>query len=174
MVRRVKKHQPRKSELGQSLIELAFSFLLLMLLLGGAVDFGRVFFAMIALRDASQEGVVYGSGNPDDVPGIETRVQLATEGPIDMTKITADKINVTWILSGVTCAEGQTSPATCVTKCADFYVDAADGNTKANYVAVDVEYDFPFAMPIIQALFPGGTLTLHVKDSNAIIAPQCD
>ncbi|MGZ9165968.1 MAG: TadE/TadG family type IV pilus assembly protein, partial [Anaerolineales bacterium] len=64
-----------KSERGQSLVELAFSILILIYLLAGAVEFGMAFFQFVQLRDAAQEGALYGSINPTDNPGIIARVQ---------------------------------------------------------------------------------------------------
>ena len=60
----VKKINQARKEQGQSLVELALSLTLLLLLLGGAIDLGRMFFTYIALRDAAQEGAIYGSYCP--------------------------------------------------------------------------------------------------------------
>ncbi len=77
-----------KSERGQSLVELAISLVLLLLLLTGAVEFGMAFFQFVQLRDAAQEGALYGSMNPDDTTGITARVQGASNSPIDLSTIT--------------------------------------------------------------------------------------
>ncbi len=52
------------SEDGQSLVEVAISLTLLLVLLAGAVDFGRLFIAYMSMRDAAQEGIAYGSIYP--------------------------------------------------------------------------------------------------------------
>ena len=77
-----------KSERGQSLVELAISLVLLLLLLTGAVEFGMAFFQFVQLRDAAQEGALYGSMNPDDTTEITARVQGASNSPIDLSTIT--------------------------------------------------------------------------------------
>ena len=77
-----------KSERGQSLVELSISLVLLLLLLAGAVEFGMAFFQFVQLRDAAQEGALYGSMNPTDTTGITARVQGASNSPIDLTTIT--------------------------------------------------------------------------------------
>lgn len=51
----------QKKERGQSLPELAFSFIMLIMLLLGAADFGRAFFTWMSLRDMAQEGSSSGS-----------------------------------------------------------------------------------------------------------------
>lgn len=158
-------------ENGQSLVELALSFMLIVLILAGAVDFGRAFFALIALRDAAQEGVIFASVNPGDVSAIESRVRDVSSSPLNLSSLSGSDIDVSWNLYGVDCVEGQTSPELCQTKCAVFYLDG--GSTESNWVEVMVEYDFNFTMPIIPEFFPGGVLRLRVADQHTILAPQC-
>src|ERR1044071_17166 len=74
-----------KSERGQSLVELSVSLVLLLLLLSGAVEFGIGFFQFVQLRDAAQEGALYGSMNPADCSNILLRVKGASTKPIDLT-----------------------------------------------------------------------------------------
>jgi TadE-like protein/Prokaryotic N-terminal methylation motif len=79
-----------KIERGQSLVELAISITILVMLLSGAVEFGIAFFQFVQLRDAAQEGALYGSLNPDDSAGITARVRGASDSPIDLSTITPD------------------------------------------------------------------------------------
>ena len=69
-------NRPR-SEHGQSLIEFAFGLVVLLVLLAGAVDGGRALFTYLSLRDAAQEGALYGSIEPDGE--IEDRVLAASD-----------------------------------------------------------------------------------------------
>ena len=160
--------QPNQNEKesGQSLVELAVSFTLIVLVLAGAVDFGRAFFALIALRDAAQEGVIYASVHPDDVDGIQQRVQESSDSPIKMANIPDTDIDISWNINGSDYSEGMA-----VTQCAGFY--DAGGTTESNWVKVSVEYQFPFTMPIVQEFFPGGSLRLVVDDVHTILAPEC-
>jgi len=57
------KRKPR--ERGQSLVETAIIFPLLLLLLAAVVDFGRAFDAYIVLTNAAREGARWGSVNPE-------------------------------------------------------------------------------------------------------------
>ena len=59
---------------GQGIVELALAFPLLLLLLLGTIDIGRVFFDYIELRNAVREGAGYGSRMPNDTAGIVSRV----------------------------------------------------------------------------------------------------
>lgn len=59
---------------GQGVVELALSLPLLLLLLLGTIDIGRVFFDYVQLRNATREGAGYGARLPTDTAGITTRV----------------------------------------------------------------------------------------------------
>ncbi len=50
-----------KRERGQSLVELAIMLPILLIILLGVVDFGRVFYAYVTITNASREGARYGS-----------------------------------------------------------------------------------------------------------------
>lgn len=68
---------------GQSLVELSVSFVFLMLLLVGAVEFGIIFFQFVQLRDAAQEGALYGSYCQDNSQ-IEYRIIDSSNSLIDL------------------------------------------------------------------------------------------
>lgn len=70
-------------EKGQSLVELAISFVMLMFLLSGSVEFGIVFFKLIQLKDAAQEGALYGSICQDNAE-INRRLRGASDSPLDL------------------------------------------------------------------------------------------
>ncbi len=55
----------RRRERGQSLVETAIVFPILLLLLAAVVDFGRAFDAYIVLTNAAREGARWGAVNPE-------------------------------------------------------------------------------------------------------------
>lgn len=63
-----------KAQRGQSLVELALLVPVLILILIGIIDFGRVFNAYITITNAAREGARYGAMHPDDADGIKARV----------------------------------------------------------------------------------------------------
>ncbi len=73
-------------EKGQSLVEFAVSLSVILLLLAGVVDLGRMFFYYISMRDAAQEGVLYGSAYPSDCSQIQSRAE-ALISSVDATVI---------------------------------------------------------------------------------------
>lgn len=79
-----------KLEKAQSLVEFAISMTFILFLLVGIIDFGRAFYSYMVLRDAVQEGALYGSLHPTNTAGIEGRVKGVASGPIDMTQITVN------------------------------------------------------------------------------------
>jgi Flp pilus assembly protein TadG len=74
-----------KSERGQSLVELAISLVILLYLLSGAVNFGILFFQYVQLRDAAQEGALFGSINPNVEQPIVDRVRGSSSSPLDLS-----------------------------------------------------------------------------------------
>ena len=90
-----------RTEVGQSLTEFALILVFLLVLLAGVFDVGRAFFAYIIIRDAAQEGAVYGSIAPkSDLAGFQTavadRVEIAFLDPEDTssTPINLTNMNV--------------------------------------------------------------------------------
>ena len=55
----------KRRERGQSLVETAVVFPILLLLLAAIIDFGRAFDAYIILTNAAREGARFGSVNPE-------------------------------------------------------------------------------------------------------------
>lgn len=69
----IRRRKP-EGENGQSLVEFAISLTFMLILLAGVVYFGIALFYYIAMRDAAQEGALYGSMKPTDAAGIQSRV----------------------------------------------------------------------------------------------------
>jgi hypothetical protein len=139
-----------KSERGQSLVEFAISLTIILWLLAGAVEFGIALFQYIQLRDAAQEGALYGSINPIDDTGIEARVRAASTSPIDL-------VNDPGVVVEITYPDG-----TC---------------SVADSVKVRVEYPHRIFMPF-GTLFTGGSqfINLGAEVTDTILnttSPTC-
>ena len=132
-----------KNERGQSLVELAVSLVLLLLLLSGAVEFGMAFFQFVQLRDAVQEGALYGSMNPLDTAGIEDRVQDASNSPVNLATLTPV---ITY-----------TDPSK---KCEGYGIK------------VELTYNHVIFMPFISAVV-GPTIPLKASVTDTILSPVC-
>lgn len=90
--------RPRGQRDGQSMVELAITLPLLLLLMLGTIDIGRAFFDYIQLRSAVREGAGYGSRLPDDHAGIKLRV--IEDGVPAVTTITDGTSGVCTVTNG--------------------------------------------------------------------------
>src|SRR4029077_5456851 len=54
----------RGKSAGQSMVEFALVLPIMLLLLAGAIDLGRLFYSYIAVENAAKEGALYGARNP--------------------------------------------------------------------------------------------------------------
>src|SRR5450759_873833 len=86
-------------EKGQSLVELALVFTLLLILLSGIIDLGSMFYTYTALQDTAQEGAIYASTHPTDPTAIADRIKQSASSPIDALNI----FDITEKCSGVVC-----------------------------------------------------------------------
>jgi Flp pilus assembly protein TadG len=91
-------------EEGSSLIELALILPMLLLLLVGAVDFGRGYFMSIEVASASEAGALYGAQNSSDITGMQA---AATLDGADVPGLTAGATQ------GCECADGSGSTPQC-------------------------------------------------------------
>lgn len=131
-------------EKGQSLVELAFSLTFLLILLGGIVDLGRAFFTYMAMRDAVQEGALYGSINPTLTPEIKDHV-------INSGNIVPDILapaDVTVTVLGTPCT--------------------------GSSIRVQAVYNnFPITMPFIGVLIGRQTVPIRATITDTILSPSC-
>lgn len=154
-----KKRSLTRGERGQSLIELAVSLPVMILILLGTIDFGMAIFSYSILRDAAQEGALYGSFNPSNKAEIENRARnISPRGdeeifssPVNLRDITL--INVDIKALGAFC----------------------QGATKgvANSVQVNVSYQYPLLMPFAGDVIGSDTIPLTGTATNIILQPPC-
>ncbi len=149
-----------KSKRGQSLVEVAITLPVLVLLLLGTLEFGMALFSYSMLRDAAQEGAFYGSFNPENVKEIENRarnISVRTEdgaifsSPVDLRD--KDKVKVIVQALGNSCQ------------------GAKDG--VANSIQVTVTYRYPIFTPFIGKVFGIKTIPLSGTATNVILQPNC-
>ena len=155
------KNKPNRlaREQAQSLVELAITLPILILLLLGTVDFGMAIFSYAIIRDAAQEGALYGSFNPDNKAEIENRARyispqgedLIFSSPVDLTDRELVQVEVKAI------------------------GDSCQGSTggKANSLRVRVRFYYPILMPFIGSIIGSDTIALTGSATNVIIQPPC-
>lgn len=146
-------------ERGQSLVELAVSLPVIILLLLGTVDFGMAIFSYSIIRDAAQEGALYGSFNPDNKVEIENRARyispqgedLIFSSPVELTD--KDLVRVEIKALGDSCQGVK--------------------NGTANSLRVRVRYEYPILMPFIGTIIGSDTIPLTGSATNVILQPPC-
>ena len=82
-----------KREKGQSMVELAILLPILLIILLGIIDFGRVFFAYVTITNAAREGARYGSLHVFEDVIIEQRV---IDEATNTVTIDSSEITVSW------------------------------------------------------------------------------
>jgi Flp pilus assembly protein TadG len=148
-----------QGERGQSLVELAVSLPVIILLLLGTIDFGMAIFSYSILRDAAQEGAFYGSFNPSNKAEIENRARnISPRGedgvfssPVDLRNKTLVQVTIKAIGAG---CQGIT-------------------NKTANSLQVSVSYRYPMIMPFAGQIIGSDTIALTGRATNIILQPPC-
>lgn len=145
-----------KKEKGQSLVELALSFLFLLLVLGAVFDLGSMFYTFLALRDTAQEGVIYGSYNPTDGTGIINRIHASANWPIDADQIS--NINIYCCSKATT---GACTSGTCTT--------TSTTSCQGQKITVKVIYNYKLIMPVIGGFTGWQDIPLNASVTNTIL-----
>ncbi len=171
----IKKQRHLHRERGQSLVELAISLTVILLLLAGAVDFGMALFSYVMLRDAAQEGALFGSLNPYldepvgsgngqydpseplNVAAIQNRVRAASTSPI-ISGLTNSMISVTTTDPSMPPCEGTT---------------IVNGFPASNAIEVKITYQYHIIMPYIGAIIGSQTIPLTADVTDTILTPAC-
>jgi Flp pilus assembly protein TadG len=141
-------------ERGQSLVELAVSMLVLLYLLCGAVEFGLAFFQYVQLRDAAQEGALYGSMDPANEANIRARVRGSSNSPINLADTALVPIDIKIDGGSVATAVGNHT--------------ACEGGA----LQVTVSYNHTVFMPFMSK-FIGPTIPLNAVVTDTILSPTC-
>jgi len=158
MIRNSRAPAPNKKERGQSLVEVAISLPMILLLLVGTLDFGMAMFSYMILRDAAQEGALYGSFNPSNTAEIERRARGISPQldarfyrPVDLWD--QDRVNVAIEMSGGRCQ------------------GAAGGSL--NSLEVRVTYQYRLMTPFMLQILDRDAIPITASATNNILQPPC-
>ncbi len=142
----------RTKKTGQSLVEMALFLMIILYILGAAVNFGIAYLSYVAIRDAAQEGVVYGTIHPPysagDIKAIKDRVILSASTPVNLYEEYGKTIDIT--------------------------VSTPDGTDAGNSITVTVEYEYPILLPFVNLLIGtnpscGSCIPLKAKATGVIL-----
>lgn len=146
------KNMHRKAENGQSLVEIALVFPVLLMILSGILDLGRAYFIFVALEDGAGEGALYLSINAEcryasdgpacaDPNNAEYRARHSGGGIVDWSKAV---INVT-------------RPET---------------YGVGDPVEIEIEYSFGLLTPIIPQIVGLNPMTLSAEATHIILTEK--
>ncbi len=144
---------------GQSLVELAISFPVMLLLLLGTIDFGMALYSYVIVRDAAQEGALYGSFNPNNKIEIESRARNIAPNdskglfffPVDLRN--QEVVHIEIKTSGKNC-QGTTG-------------------SKINSIVVSVSYKYSMLMPFAEQIIGSKGIPLTATATDVILQPAC-
>ena len=74
----------RQRQRGQSIVEFALLLPVLLTILLGLLDLGRVWYAVVTVNDCAGEGALYAAIRPDDLDGIRARAAAASSGLVQV------------------------------------------------------------------------------------------
>jgi Flp pilus assembly protein TadG len=148
MWKRVFEEQWRDSEQGQSLVEIALTITIMIIIFSGVLDLGRVYFAYLALQDAAAEGAAYGLMNPT--------WHDSTDNP--------NPNNVEYRARNEAPSGAVVFTNTVVTTQAPFA-------TPGNKITVSVTYDYDLITPFVQLIAGGPTIKITGTAVQTIVSP---
>ncbi len=141
-------------EKGQSLIELAISMIILLILLAGIVDLGRALFTRFTLMDAAEEGIIYGIGFPTDCNQIVERIQANLS-----SRVLPESVSIS-----VNIERNDGTFSTCyIIPFAEVYA--------GKILRVNVSSDFAIGMPFLGSFVGGQSIPLEVEANGIILRP---
>jgi Flp pilus assembly protein TadG len=162
MMKNIMKTNQREQS-GQSLVELAISLIVILFLLLGAVEFSLALFQYVTIRDAAQEGVVYGSINPAVDSAQEAQIKArALDAASDVLGGQLTEADISVFINGDPAA---TAPSN--QKC-----EGLTGGTP-NHIRVDITFAHPITLPMVTNMIGTNTINLKASVTNTILSPAC-
>jgi len=146
----------RRTLPAQALVEFAVVLPVLLLLVGGAIDFGRLFYTRVSIENAAKEGAFFGASHP--------RCDVSQSS-------CADPSNVKWHVENEALAA---NPVTTTVEC----IRAGSGVPLVNCAEDDsyrvtVEHRFLLVTPILSGLFGSG-VDLTTSATARVLNPGFD
>ena len=156
-----------RKEHGQGMVEFSVGMVILVILLVGAVDTGRALLTYLSMRDAAQEGAMYGSTEPYTISGgskiLNPSISSRAIGSSDMmTSVAGDiQVDVEFInrVSRETFTVADKDPC------------MGDG------IRVRLTYEhFPLSMPLVGSFIGAGddyTIPISASVVDTVLRPPC-
>jgi hypothetical protein len=143
-----------KTEKGQSMMELAVSMVLLLILLAGIFDVGRALIVYFDFQDAAEEGIIYGTSFPTDCNQILMRVSENIP-----SQFINNVVNVNIYIQ-----DAYSVYTSCYTiSNSDVYA--------GKLMQVEIKYNFNVTMPFLGTFIGGQTIPMKVTSTGVVLRP---
>jgi Flp pilus assembly protein TadG len=140
-----------RKEKGQSLVEMALILPVLLIILAGVLDLGRLYYAYVIITDAAAEGVAYAASNPPADPG-------------DLNDPDTAEIYARVQDTGGGLVQGPGS--------VEIVCPTCPGVASGDPITVTVSYDFPVMTPFFNILASDGVLPLNAVATGVILTGE--
>jgi len=157
----MKNQRTRKSEKGQSLVELSLMMTFILVLLAGVVDLGRMMYEYLAMRDAVQEGAGYGTIYPGYCNEIAARVTDNLPGGVYSVGVSVD---------GTSCSSAYSADAA-----AALALQLPSHACAGKELTITLDHSFEVTMPLLGTFVDaeGDGVPMHVVIKDRIVRPEC-
>ena len=148
--------RPTPQQSGQALAETAIVFVLVLLLLGGLVEFVWAYFRYLAMQDAAGEGAAYGMVFPTYWHGDDQNA----------VNFNCDPNNIVYRVKNESQSDILDWQAADV-QVSSFFASPSPGQA----ITVTVSYDHQLITPLISEYVGDGSLTLRARAVQTVLAP---
>ncbi len=157
----MKNRRVRNSEKGQSLMELGIMGTVILVLLAGVVDLGRMMYEYLTMRDAVQEGAGYGTIYPGYCNEIAARV---------MDNLPDNHYTVAVTVDGMSCAAAYSADAAAALS---YHLPSHACSGKV--LTITLDHSFAVTMPMLGTFVDpeGDGVPMHVVIEDRIVRPEC-
>ena len=168
-----KSREGSNSRKGQSIVEFVLTLPVLLLILAGVLDVGRLYFAYVAVTDVAGEGVGYAAaflppdgGQCPDIDDLECDYDPHDE------EYKKDKYRRDL---DCTCERAYAATSGIVRgEDLDVVVTVPGGTAFGDAITVTVRYTHPLVTPLINAMVPGGGLPLTAYATERVVDPNTE
>lgn len=145
---------------GQSLLEFAITLPLLLIIVSGVFDLGRLYFTHIAMEDGVGEAALYVSINPDCVTADDGPQCSYPDNAFDRAKesITIPFVNIDDANLNVTCLSNSVE------------IDCKD-TSPGDIAKITMTYDYELLTPLIRKINSLPSITLKSEATTLILVP---
>lgn len=150
--------KPSKAERGQSMVEVAVGFLIIMVIMSGLFDLGRLYFVYVALEDGAGEAAVFLSVRP--------ACEVATDDPDPTNADTSEQCGANYNAEDrAKLGGGRLVNWDTITVTSTVPTNFGAGDR----VEVEVAYPFHFAMPLLPQITGVNPFTVRAAATQIII-----